>query len=201
MGGQHPLVQPTDVHYKSENGDAQFNWRIVFPKILMPTNKCILNFQVYDANSFSDLLIGTCDLDIKRYVEKVAADMDMLNFEGRNIPLKDPTCDDEDLAKANEGSGMAEETQKEQNVGTLQFDMQIMTDSEAKGKVVGLGRGEPNDHPQLVTPSEGGRSWDDYIANMEFGLPSFDLGLTKKVVPIIIFCVLLLVLLKWLGLL
>lgn len=62
--------------------------------------------------------------------------------------------------------------------------MWFMTQSEANQKRAGKGREDPNDYPQLVTPAEG-RGWGDFIGGFSFSLP--DLGLMKKVIPIVLF--------------
>lgn len=70
------------------------------------------------------------------------------------------------------------------NCVRLRFEMWFMTQSEANQKRAGKGREDPNDYPQLVTPAEG-RGWGDFIGGFSFSLP--DLGLMKKVIPIVLF--------------
>ena len=62
--------------------------------------------------------------------------------------------------------------------------MWFMTQSEANQKRAGKGREDPNDYPQLVTPAEG-RGWGDVLGGFSLSLP--DLGLMKKVIPIVLF--------------
>lgn len=62
--------------------------------------------------------------------------------------------------------------------------MWFMTQSEANQKRAGKGREDPNDYPQLVTPAEG-RGWGDVLGGFSISLP--DLGLMKKVIPIVLF--------------
>lgn len=64
------------------------------------------------------------------------------------------------------------------------FEMWFMTQSEANQKRAGKGREDPNDFPQLVTPAEG-RGWGDFVGGFSFSLP--DLGLMKKIIPIVLF--------------
>ena len=59
-----------------------------------------------------------------------------------------------------------------------------MTQSEANQKRAGKGREDPNDYPQLVTPAEG-RGWGDVLGGFSISLP--DLGLMKKIIPIVLF--------------
>eukprot|EP00913_Durusdinium_trenchii_P023809 g22359.t1 len=95
---------------------------------------------------------------------------------------------------------------EEEPVGSVQFEMWFMTQSEANQKRAGKGREEPrprarrpwtraptdpNDFPQLVTPAEG-RGWADFAAGFSFSLPDF--GLMKKIIPIVLFTLLCLAL-------
>ena len=64
------------------------------------------------------------------------------------------------------------------------FEMWFMTQSEANQKRAGKGREDPNDYPQLVTPAEG-RGWGDVLGGFSISLP--DLGLMKKIIPIVLF--------------
>ena len=53
-----------------------------------------------------------------------------------------------------------------------------------------MARDEPNQFPQLVTPTEG-RGWADVFGGFEFAFP--DMGLWKKLLPLIFFTLLCLV--------
>lgn len=83
-------------------------------------------------------------------------------------------------------------------VGEVGISMWILTQAEADAGPVGLARNEPNVNPQLITPLEG-RGWGDVLAGFAFSLPDF--GLLGKLLPIIIVCFLILIALKWMGLL
>lgn len=187
-----PKLQFTDVHLNSTTGDSVFNWRVVFPHIVMPTKSCTMEIQVMDANFIAgDTQIGAVSIDIRKYVEKVAKDMDMLST-------------DADLAVfapggiAEDGPGDGEAAAAVADVGRVQFTMQVMTQSEANQKQAGKGREEPNEYPQLVCPSEG-RGWGDVFAGLAFEMPDF--GLMKKLLPLIFLVLGMLVFLRWLKLL
>ncbi|CAK9046149.1 unnamed protein product [Durusdinium trenchii] len=185
-----PKLQATDVHYGAP-GNAIFNWRVVYPRIVMPTKSCTMDLKLYQANSISsDEFIGAVSIDLRRYVERVARDMDMIFIEKADLQFS-----------ANSGGeelSPEEPPAEEEPVGSVQFEMWFMTQSEANQKRAGKGREDPNDFPQLVTPAEG-RGWADFAAGFSFSLPDF--GLMKKIIPIVLFTLLCLVLLRFIGLL
>lgn len=190
----YPKFQVTDIHLGSVTGDAVFNWRIVFPNIVLPTVSCTIDIKVYDANlTFADTFIGGVTVDLKRYMEHVAKTMDPIESKA-DIPFQPPGG--QQAPTEEEGGG--EEGGGAESLGSVQFTMWIMTQPEADNKRANKGREEPNDFPQLVTPTEG-RGWGDVFALGGFALPSF--GIWKKLLPPIIFTLFCLVLLRWLGLL
>lgn len=85
-----------------------------------------------------------------------------------------------------------------QNIGEIKFEMYVLPQSEATSKLAGIARDDPNEHPQLMTPMEG-RGWDSVLPSLAFSLPSF--GFYKKVIPLIVFTLLCLVGMKYVGLL
>jgi len=187
-----PKLQATDVHYGSQ-GNAIFNWRVVYPRIVMPTKSCTMDLKLYQANSLAaDDFIGAVSIDLRRYVERVARDMDCIYIEKADLQFTASSGGDEG-GEAPEAAEVEDE-----NVGSVQFEMWFMTQSEANQKRAGKGREDPNDYPQLVTPAEG-RGWGDFIGGFSFSLP--DLGLMKKVIPIVLFTLLCLVVLRFIGLL
>ncbi|CAE7940123.1 otof [Symbiodinium necroappetens] len=187
-----PKLQPTDVHLGS-TGNAIFNWRIVYPRIVMPTKSCTMDLKLYQANFVSaDEFIGAVSVDLRRYVERVARDMDMIYIEKADLQFT------AGAAGEGEEGGDGADAAEEETVGSVQFEMWFMTQSEANQKRNGKGREDPNDFPQLVTPAEG-RGWGDVLGGFSLSLP--DLGLMKKVIPLILFTLLCLVLLRFVGLL
>jgi len=178
--GIHPMVQKTDVHFGSL-GPAVFNWRIVYPKIILPTKSCVVNIDLYDYNLIAgDAPIGSISLDVRKYVDKVGSSMDRLSITSK-LAFKSPLAEDEG-----------------QNIGEVKLEMTVLPQAEATLKPAGIERSEPNENPQLMTPMEG-RGWDSILPSLSFSLPSF--GFYKKVLPLIIFTLLCLVGMKYTGML
>jgi hypothetical protein len=174
----YPKTQLTDVHINCIDGNAEFYWRTVFPSIQMGSNfkTCTLSVMVYDNNNLaSDVYIGQVQLDLRKYCERVAAEGEMIE-NAADLQIKNG---DED-------------------VGIVHAILQVYTQTEAEQKKAGMGRDEPNMYPTLVTPTEG-RGWADVFGGFEFAFPSF--GIWKKVIPLIIFTLVCLVGLRYVGLL
>jgi len=179
--GPFPCMQKTDTHHGS-TGSAVFNWRIVYPEIVLPSKACIIDVGLYDYNLIAgDVPIGSTSLDIRKFVDKVGSSMDTMTKEHSKLRFKSSLDEDEG-----------------QNIGEVDLDMMVMPQSEAKVKPAGIERSDPNENPQLMTPMEG-RGWDSILPSFAFSLPSF--GLWKKFLPLILFTLLALVGLKYVGLL
>jgi len=179
-GGHLPAEQVTDVHQNSD-GHAEFNWRIVYPSVKMPVKGCTIQLGLYDYNLLGDVYIASLNLDVKKYLEKVAKDLDLLSIEKTSLRFQSAKEEDEGL-----------------NVGEIEISMDILTSSEAQGKEAGAGRDEPNDYPQLITPTLG-RGWGAFFSGFGFSMP--DLGLMKKLAPIIVVVLVAVVGLKYVKLL
>lgn len=186
--GEHAKVQYTDVHYGSK-GEAIFNWRMVFPSIKMPTESATVKVDLWHHETLmGDTIIGTFDLDIKRYLEKVASNLDCLTIGPSELKLKSVEAAAGDDVEA-------------EDVGSVMLTMWVMTNTEALGRPVGVGRDEPNVDPQLISPTEG-RDWGSYFATFGFAWPDF--GLWKKLIPLFVAMIMFLastIALKQLGLL
>jgi hypothetical protein len=155
---------------------------MVYPKILLPTNSCIVEFSLYHYTLIGgDTPLGTIALDLKKYVEKVASSMDAIYKTGNKLAFTSSDDDEED-----------------EGPGEVIFDMQVFPQLEANRKPAGLARTEPNENPELMTPMEG-RGWDAVLPSLAFSF-AFP-GLYKKVIPLILFTLLCLVGLKYVGLL
>lgn len=166
--GNYQALQETDVHFNSKDGKGVFNWRMVYPRIKMPTWSCTLTVGLYHSEMLSDTFLGSFDLDLKKYLERVARDSDAV------------TVGPSDLSCFND----------EEEVGSVNMTLYVLTQAEAHGRRVGIAREEPNENPQLLTPTEG-RDWGTYLSAFGFAWPDF--GLWKKLVPLMIAMVIFLV--------
>jgi len=170
-GGPYDPYQPTDEHFNCKK-NAEFNWRTVYPKI-RPTRSCTVQIDCWHYQMLGNELIGTLTLDIKKYLERVAKDLDALEIGPTDLKLKPLSSD----------GGEGKEDQNDDDLGSVTLSMYVLTDIEAQSAAAGIGRNEPNERPILLTPTEG-RDWGAYLET--FGFPSFDFGLWKKFIPLFV---------------
>lgn len=176
--GGYPKIQDTDVHYGSQDGASVFNWRVVYPRIVMPVQSATMQISVFDYNLIGgNIYIGNVNLDLKKYLEKVSKTAERLDMENTELPIP-----------------QGEDTE----VGIVMVSLQVLMQSEANGKPAGWKREEPNQDPQLITPLQG-RGWADVLAGFgfSFSLPNWQ----KFAVILLLGALACLVVLKQVGLL
>lgn len=143
--GSQPVTQMTDVHYYSKNGNAIFNWRVVYSNVRLPISSCVLQLAAYDFRSIgSSVFIGEVNIELRSYIEKVG-----LTLSSREY--------DAEFRLVNRKHTKAEDTP-----GYLQVTIQLIAQQEALTRPVGLGRESPNRDPRLTTPLDG-RKWEDFL--------------------------------------
>ncbi|KAF7457942.1 putative heat shock protein DNAJ pfj4 [Cryptosporidium felis] len=146
VGINNPKVQQTDVHYNCRNGEPVFNWRFVYPYLVTPISGCLLQISLYHYSSFGNHeFIGEVNLDLRKYIMNVANSLESID-EDVELPLLNSQSADSSCTHA----------------GFVQVTIQIIPQSEANSKKVGIGRDIPNQFPKLVTPSIG-RNWEDFL--------------------------------------
>ncbi|KAH8741035.1 heat shock protein DNAJ pfj4 [Cryptosporidium ryanae] len=146
FGVNNPKVQETDIHFNCRSGEPIFNWRVVYPHIVTPISGCLLQLSVYHYSSFGNHeFIGEVNLDLRKYIMKVSNSLESID-EDVELPLINSQGVDSSFV----------------NAGSVQVTIQIIPQSEANSKKVGMGRELPNRFPKLVTPYSG-RNWEDFL--------------------------------------
>ncbi|KAM4704437.1 myoferlin isoform 1-T1 [Rhinophrynus dorsalis] len=173
--GNEENKQKTDVHYRSLDGEGNFNWRFVFPFEYLPAEQlCIISkkehfwsldktefklppkliLQVWDNDKFSlDDYLGFVELDLHRTI----------------IPSKVPekcTLDMIDQAKTSKVASLFEQksmkgwwpcyAEKDGNrvlAGKVELTLEVLNEKEAEERPAGKGRDEPNMNPKLDPPN------------------------------------------------
>uniref|UniRef100_A0A4W6DL90 Myoferlin n=1 Tax=Lates calcarifer TaxID=8187 RepID=A0A4W6DL90_LATCA len=141
MPGMEEDKQKTDVHYRSLDGDGNFNWRFVFEfEYLSAEQLCLVSkkehfwsldktefrippkliVQIWDNDKFSlDDYLGTLELDLRDLV----------------APAKTP-----------------EKSVSQRLVGKVEMTLEIVNETDVDERPAGKGRDEPNMNPKLDPP-------------------------------------------------
>jgi len=126
--------QKTDVHYRSENGEGMFNWRMVFP-IVLPCKNSRLKIQIWDKDLLNpnDVIAEAC-LNLSGFFKKAFKDQSSLShaIERQFIVLTHPNY--------------------EGPQGRVEVSVDLLTEESARKLPAGKGRGEPNQNPFLAPP-------------------------------------------------
>merc|ERR1712129_211693 len=75
--GEYPKLQETDMHISCPVGEsAAFNWRIVYPRIKMPTQSANLQLTLADCNheDFGNTRLGELNLVLHEICQEAAED-------------------------------------------------------------------------------------------------------------------------------
>ncbi|KAG8435205.1 hypothetical protein GDO86_013229 [Hymenochirus boettgeri] len=173
--GNEENKQKTDVHYRSLDGEGNFNWRFVFPFEYLPAEQlCIISkkehfwsldktefkllpkliLQIWDNDKFSlDDYLGFIEFDLHRII----------------LPSKVPekcTLDVLDLVKTPKVASLfeqksmrgwwpcyAEKSGIRVLAGKVDLTLEVLNEKEADERPAGKGRDEPNMNPKLDPPN------------------------------------------------
>ncbi|CAF1637643.1 unnamed protein product [Adineta ricciae] len=173
MTGKEDDIQKTDVHYRSMDGEGNFNWRFVYEFAYFPAEKClsinkkehfwsldstelklppVLNLQIWDNDKFSsDDFLGALTLDLN-HLCKPAKDADECTLD----ILDDQTSNCVSIFDIKRLKGwwpcVDLHDGKSQLTGKIEIELEILTEEEALERPAGRGREKPNQHPTLELP-------------------------------------------------
>uniref|UniRef100_A0A8D0NYK3 Myoferlin n=1 Tax=Sus scrofa TaxID=9823 RepID=A0A8D0NYK3_PIG len=177
--GNEENKQKTDVHYRSLDGEGNFNWRFVFPFDYLPAEQlCIvakkehfwsidqtefrlpprLIIQIWDNDKFSlDDYLGFLELDLHHTIipakspEKCNLDM-IPDLKAMN-PLKVKTAS---LFEQKSMKGWwpcyVDKDGSRVMAGKVEMTLEVLNEKEADERPAGKGRDEPNMNPKLDPP-------------------------------------------------
>nr|CAH8853864.1 unnamed protein product [Trichobilharzia regenti] len=167
--------QKTDVHYRSLNGEGNFNWRFVFPFFYLPAENNIvikrkehfwsmdvteqrvrpqLVLQIWDNDLFSpDDFLGTLELNLSNLPSPAKSRskcaLNMLQSVGNETKMVN-------LFECKRLNGfwpfINEESGTPLLTGKIEMEMELVTKGEAELRPAGKAREDPNENPHLEPP-------------------------------------------------
>uniref|UniRef100_A0AAY4D2T6 C2 domain-containing protein n=1 Tax=Denticeps clupeoides TaxID=299321 RepID=A0AAY4D2T6_9TELE len=181
MAGMEEDKQKTDVHYRSLDGDGNFNWRFVFEFSYLPAEQlCLvsrkehfwsldqtefrippkLTIQIWDNDKFSlDDYLGTLELDLLHMIPPAKThekcSLKMIPEVMGNSPTK--TLPPNSLFAQKSVRGwwpcMMEENEKKVLTGKVEMSLEVVDEKDMDERPAGKGRDEPNMNPKLDPPN------------------------------------------------
>jgi len=130
--GKEP--QKTDIHWRSENGEGMFNWRMVFP-VTLPYKNSRLKIQIWDKDLLNpNDVIAEASLNLRGFFKKAFKDHDKTthSIDKQFITLTHPNFPGPQ--------------------GRVEISVDLILEEEARKNPVGLGRSDPNHSPHLPPP-------------------------------------------------
>uniref|UniRef100_A0A8C7HF93 Myoferlin n=1 Tax=Oncorhynchus kisutch TaxID=8019 RepID=A0A8C7HF93_ONCKI len=181
MPGMEQDKQKTDVHYRSLDGDGNFNWRFVFGFDYLPAEQlCLVSrkehfwnldqtefrtppkliVQIWDNDKFSlDDYLGTVELDLLHLIPPAKTpekcSLKMLPGVTGSTPSKQPPPNSLFSQKSVRGwwPCMIEQDGKHILGGKVEMTLEIVEEREVEERPAGKGRDEPNMNPKLDFPN------------------------------------------------
>ncbi|KAG5855465.1 hypothetical protein ANANG_G00049330 [Anguilla anguilla] len=180
MPGMEEDKQKTDVHYRSLDGDGNFNWRLVFGFDYLPAEQlCLVSkkehfwsldktefripprliVQIWDNDKFSlDDYLGSIELDLQNLIPPAKTSercsLKMLPDLGGAAPPKNDLTKSLFAQKSVRGwwPCMIEKDGNKELGGKVEMTLEIVTEKDSEEKPAGKGRDEPNMNPKLDPP-------------------------------------------------
>jgi len=174
-------TQKTDIHYRSLNGEGNFNWRKIFPFLYMPAEKVMiikekehfwsldeteerlppsLVVQVWDNDKFSrDDFLGTVTLTLDNLPKpaKSSAKCGLDQIPRIDAQAGSKTVELVDLFQMKRCNGwwpvFVEEGETRTLTGKVEMTLEILTEEESVAKPAGKAREDPNQNPKLDEPN------------------------------------------------
>ncbi|KAL4231637.1 hypothetical protein ACF0H5_009217 [Mactra antiquata] len=171
--------QKTDIHYRSLNGEGNFNWRFVFPFEFMPAENCmvvkkkekfwsldeteqrlpaIFMVQIWDNDKFSfDDFLGTVELNLNNMPmpAKRASSCDLKQLP--DITMGNMNVKTVSLFEQKRLRGFwpvyDERDGQRQLTGKVEMEIELITKDEEEVRPAGKARDEPNMNPVLEEPN------------------------------------------------
>ncbi|GAA6086331.1 myoferlin isoform X1 [Tachysurus ichikawai] len=180
MAGKEEDKQKTDVHYRSLDGDGNFNWRFVFEFDYLPAEQlCLVSkkehfwsldktefrvppqliIQIWDNDKFSlDDYLGTVELNMNNLIPPTKTpekcSLHMLDNVNKTHQKFDHS---KSLFAQKSVRGWwpcyLEKDGKKELGGKVEMTLEIVNEKEADERPAGKGRDEPNMNPKLNPPN------------------------------------------------
>ncbi|KAG8009074.1 Myoferlin, partial [Nibea albiflora] len=180
MPGMEEDKQKTDVHYRSLDGDGNFNWRFIFDFDFLPAEQlCLVSkkerfwsldktefrippkliVQIWDNDKFSlDDYLGTLELDLRNLVApaKTPEKCSLSMMDDPEIGAPHKTEHAKSLFAQQSVRGWwpcsIEQDGKKVLGGKVEMTLEIVSEAHADERPAGKGRDEPNMNPKLDPP-------------------------------------------------
>uniref|UniRef100_A0A3P8SXK6 Myoferlin n=1 Tax=Amphiprion percula TaxID=161767 RepID=A0A3P8SXK6_AMPPE len=181
MPGMEEDKQKTDVHYRSLDGDGNFNWRFIFGFEYLPAEQlCVvsrkehfwnldktefrippkLTIQIWDNDKFSlDDYLGSVELDLLNLIPPAKTpekcSLKMLPGMKGSVTAEKPQPKSLFSQKSVRGwwPCAIEQDGKHKLGGKVEMTLEIVEEKEMEERPSGKGRNEPNMNPKLEPPN------------------------------------------------
>ncbi|XP_035461979.2 myoferlin isoform X1 [Scophthalmus maximus] len=181
MPGMEDDKQKTDVHYRSLDGDGNFNWRFIFGfDYLSAEQLCVISrkqhlwnldktefrippkliIQIWDNDKFSlDDYLGSIELDLLNLIPpaKSPEKCSLKMLPGMAVSSSSKKQQPNSIFSQKSVRGwwpcMMEQDGKQVLTGKVEMTLEIMEEKEVEERPAGKGRDEPNMNPKLDQPN------------------------------------------------